>query len=1365
MDKGFSINIFGNKSFDLTSTHSLELKINGKIFKIEKNTSLTLIKKGDEISTKTSDFAVENGSIVAYKGNQKDLLIPSEINGQKIRSIGRMALAKKNLESIELAPGIESIDTGAFLGNPNLKTIKLNQDLKTIGDNAFTKASIENLVLPENLQSIGKNAFKSNSIKELVFKENLREIGNNAFDSNKINKLQLPENLKIIGDGAFKNNKIQKLILPDAISYVGPAAFQGNPLESLALAKNLENLSFKAFDYENLRLELKEEIQLSDREKLEDLVHIRLHCHSNKGEEEEFVGLKWTKKGENYIGRFNSFKTQLDGNKAVSNIKIQAKVIEAEKTTVEESGFVVDSKTESLIGYKGSDKNIVIPEEIKGIKIKKINTKDFSRKGLESLVLPEGLKKIEGQMVFAGNKLKSLDLPDSLESIGKGAFVGNKNLTKLKLGKNLDLIDNNAFTNCSLEELVLPAKLRKIGANAFMSNNLEKLTFEDGRLSTIGNAAFKKNNIKSLKLPKSLRLVDNAAFQNNSIEELIIPEGNLIKIGSQSFADNKLKSVNLNKNLKYILFHSFRNNPGQDGKFKISFKDLEIDASNLTELEDKLSKEIVLNAYCQSVASENPESTAIVWTQEARDGEYIVFKGRFKDFTQQTGGNTDLEKLILEIRVKSSVKPDNSAWELDDFILEGKTLKGLSEKGEKKIFFNKNLELPEGVEKVGSSAFSKLAIESLKISNSIEEIGFNAFMGNKLKSLEIPSNVKILGKNSFAAAGIEELVLNDGLEEIGEYAFSGNKIYSLELPSSLRILKEKSFYQSEIHEVKFNQGLELIGNQSFENNKIKKLELPSSLKAVDVGAFVYNDLNQLELPHGLKILGPKSFGVNNIESVRIPETLEWICPNAFRKNKGFEGEEFKLILDQDINLTQDLNESQMFEYLNKQVKLRPAVFKGLISEEKFPIDIIDWEIIGNKDGILSYRGKFDRVPEDKIDCGFGTSCEDVVSNMKKTSLIVEVKTNGHKITKDEFDKTKLIELIAKAKSFKEDDYTETSFKELQYAMELPDRYEIQAKNKVQKLSQAIENLESVGKEDDGLWTTEDFTYEGDTLLGFSEEGQEKLKDHRFISFPELTPSGQKLRRIGRAAFSKEFNDDKISILGIKLPESVEEIGATAFRNHGIKDLDLSQVKVLGSGTFASNRDLETLTLSKDLKEIPNGCFSFSNLKELTIPEGVELIGGSAFNESNKLEKIVFPSSLKEIGKRAFTNINAFEISIPSNVKKIGMEAFSGGKISKLKLEEGLETIEKRAFKRNKIENIIIPSTVVNLAQDAFDAMPSVNIEYRKLLDLKQDLQGLEGAENLIEKIDELNKGKEGRLDQVLELITEIEEFLKLQKAA
>lgn len=90
-----------------------------------------------------------------------------------------------------------------------------------------------------------------------------------------------------------------------------------------------------------------------------------------------------------------------------------------------------------------------------------------------------------------------------------------------------------------------------------------------------------------------------------------------------------------------------------------------------------------------------------------------------------------------------------------------------------------------------------------------------------------------------------------------------------------------------------------------------------------------------------------------------------------------------------------------------------------------------------------------------------------------------------------------------------------------------------------------------------------------------------------------------------------------------------------------------------------NSDIDTVTLSLNIKEIPTHCFAGSKIKEIVIPSNVKQIKKFAFLKCYNLEKITFEEGVEKIEEDAFMDCYSLvkeKVSIPKSVK-VASKAF------------------------------------------------------------------------------------------------------------
>ena len=113
-----------------------------------------------------TDFEYVDGTekgtvmITGYKGESKDVKIPSKLRGKNVTQINDSAFEDSDITSIEIGDKITYIGMSAFRGCKSLKTVKLGKSILNIDEGCFNDCtSLEEITLPKSLEKLGGSIF------------------------------------------------------------------------------------------------------------------------------------------------------------------------------------------------------------------------------------------------------------------------------------------------------------------------------------------------------------------------------------------------------------------------------------------------------------------------------------------------------------------------------------------------------------------------------------------------------------------------------------------------------------------------------------------------------------------------------------------------------------------------------------------------------------------------------------------------------------------------------------------------------------------------------------------------------------------------------------------------------------------------------------------------------------------------------------------------------------------------------------------------------------------------------------------------------------------------------------------------------
>ena len=99
------------------------------------------------------------------------------------------------------------------------------KDVLSIGHAAFMDIDMDSVILPNTLTNIQVNAFHTNNLSSIIIPDSVTLINHNAFLNNNLTTVIIPENVKIIGDSAFSGNSLTSVTIYSRTTTFGTYAF------------------------------------------------------------------------------------------------------------------------------------------------------------------------------------------------------------------------------------------------------------------------------------------------------------------------------------------------------------------------------------------------------------------------------------------------------------------------------------------------------------------------------------------------------------------------------------------------------------------------------------------------------------------------------------------------------------------------------------------------------------------------------------------------------------------------------------------------------------------------------------------------------------------------------------------------------------------------------------------------------------------------------------------------------------------------------------------------------------------------------------------------------------------------------------
>ncbi len=689
------------------------------VFKSNKLTSVTLS---------------ENFTSIGYYAFEDNLLTTIEIP-EGVTRIGVNAFKDNKLTSVSLPNSLKKIEYRAFLNN-EIASITLPGQLEDIDFNAFQFNKLTGLVIPVSVMNIGSSAFGNNTLSSITFEanSNIKTIAGYAFNYNPLlTAIEMPTHADANFDSYVDANgieyavgesitdfttsyraKIVKTITPDDVSF---NTSTGSISNYIGTATDI--IIPESFTIDGNTYTIKEIANYTfERSSISSVVF---------PESLQKIG--------NSAFYFNSI-TEITipencevGTSCFTYNKLKTVTIPASMTEIPSSCFAYNDITD-----------INIPSTVTTIGLSA-----FAYNKITTLTLNEGLEKI-GSYAFGLNNLTTLTIPNSVVLVDRSAFSRNK-LTEVNLNENVVLaggvFSSNKIVNVNGE----PTDALFYGKNEDGTIDKTKLTSYGGPesiidflpddITVIDDFAFSHCSLNSVDLPPALTHIGYGAFYQSGLNSITIPI-TLEYIGGSAFSYCNFTSIIFPTSIKYIGSRAFSYCDFTSVTFE-SESDIEYIGQNAFERNYSLTTPIVLPTSSIPDFINYYDNTGTIYT--AGSGFLNIEKACFAryrktltlddvEFDESTGTITDYYGSATDIVIPES------------FTVEGQVV-AVTNIGEQ-AFYNNNLfsvKIANSVTTIKEKAFyNNSLMEEVVLGNSLITIGQNAFGGSiPASGIELPN--------------------------------------------------------------------------------------------------------------------------------------------------------------------------------------------------------------------------------------------------------------------------------------------------------------------------------------------------------------------------------------------------------------------------------------------------------------------------------------------------------------------------------------------------------------------------------------------------------------------------------------------------
>ncbi len=655
-----------------------------------------------------------------------------------------------------------------------------------------------------------------------------------------------------------------------------------------------------------------------------------------------------------------------------------------------------------------------------------------------------------------------------------------------------------------------------------------------------------------------------------------------------------------------------------------------------------------------------------------------------------------------------------------------------------------SVKLHETLSDIGVRAFEGTAVKTIELGKNVNSIGKDVFLNNKVfegftvvdknkdyssvdgvlynkdgnslimfpagktGEFQLPQGVSEIREGAFKNSAITEIIIpqDSALDTIGNNAFESAKITSISLPEAVTVINSETFKNAEnLKAVELGSNVSQISKSAFEGTKsLTEINLPDTLSDVSAYAFKNTGLVTVNIGNGVVRIGTEAFADNKaLKEVILGENLEKLGTGSFKNCVALSK----------INLPVNVNNFDM------------TAFEGCKALKKIAVSNDNQNFKVAAGAIYSADGKTlvavanNALTELTIADGaeiIAANAFDLATGINKITFpatLVNVKGGALDVTN--WFKSQSGAVYAGPVLYK----VTGNVAELAIADKTTSIADNAVNNKTVKAVTIPATVKTIGAyafADSGVSAI--VIPDSVTVIGNNAfQGAKSLK--------KITLS-KALEIMGKAMFK-----DCAALTSIKIPATVKNIPVDAFLNcKSLVKVDLGSVETIAKYAFSNCEKLITIELPATLTELdPMSFFGCKALEAVNVKEGnakFKSVDGVviAANEDNVFDTIaMYPAGklggytiaddIKVVADRAFYDCdNLAEVTFPSGIERIGNEAFFDcDAILTITLPEGARNVGDYAFAScNELREFIVNSNLTEYSDNVFDGCYYFNKE-------------------------------------------------------